>query len=137
MKRVLLLALMIALLLTACKKKEEGTERFRLLTGTVWQSEILNVEGEDASGPGEPLEKFVGDAEFYKDGTGYFGEYTGTWYFSNNENNITITSPDLAVPLTTTIGELTAQKFSISTSFPIPPDLTTPKLIEITFRAKP
>jgi len=116
--KVLILASIAAILCFACKKEEEKSERFKLLTGNVWMSDSLLVDGEDASGPGEMLEKFVGKAEFKDDGTGYFGQYVGTWYFSNNEKDITISSPSLAFPLTCRIVELTQTSFKITTNFP-------------------
>ncbi|MBE0673382.1 MAG: hypothetical protein IH591_01850 [Bacteroidales bacterium] len=138
MKRIYVVYILTAIMLSVSScKKDEGSERFRLLTGHIWQSYELLVDGEDASGVGQPLEKFDGDAEFRKDGTGTFGQYEGTWYFSNNENNITIVSTDLLVPLTTTIEELTSLSFIISTSFPITGNPEEPNLIKISFRAKP
>jgi hypothetical protein len=135
-RSILILAVAVVVTVAACKK-EEGSERFRLLTGTIWQSDDLLVDGQDASGAGQPLEIFVGEAEFKKDGTGTFGQFEGTWYFSNNENNITITTTELPVPLTTSIEELTKQSFKITTLFPILGDPSAPNLIRITFKAKP
>jgi len=138
MRRTVLFYIVGALLLInpGCSKDKES-ERFKLLTGHLWQSDELLVDGVDASGAGQALAMFVGDAEFRKDGTGTFGQYTGSWYFSNNETNITITSVDLLVPLTTTIVELTSQKFRISTTFPITGDPMAPNTIVIAFKAKP
>lgn len=135
-RRLLILIAAVVVTAAACKK-EEGSERFRILTGTIWQSDELLIDGQDASGTGQALENFVGEAEFKKDGTGTFGQYTGTWYFSNNENNITITTTDLPVPLTTSIEELTKQSFKITTLFPIWGDPSAPNLVRITFKAKP
>lgn len=119
---------------TSCDKDKES-ERSKLLTGRIWQSHELLVDGADETSG--LLAGFVGEAKFNKDGTGYFGQFTGTWYFSNNESNITITTTDLPAPLTTTIIELTSQRFKISTSFPIKLDPMNPNLIEITFVPKP
>ncbi|MFO7576012.1 MAG: hypothetical protein R6W67_12725 [Bacteroidales bacterium] len=124
----------VMILFSSCSKEKES-ERFRLLTGNLWQSHLLMVDGEDESAG--LLAGFVGEAKFNKDGTGYFGQYTGTWYFSNNENNITITTPDLPAPLTTTVIELTSQRFKISTSYPIKLDPMNLNLIEISFVPKP
>lgn len=138
MTRTVLFYIVAALLIlsSGCSKDKES-ERFKLLTGHLWQSDELLVDGVDASGVGQALSLFVGDAEFRKDGTGSFGQYEGSWYFSNNETNITITSVDLLVPLTTTIVELTSQKFKISTSFPITGNPLAPNSIVIVFKAKP
>jgi hypothetical protein len=137
-KAILIISMISAVFIASSCRKDTESERFKLLTGHIWQSDELLVNGVDASGPGQALELFVGDAEFKVDGTGYFGQYEGTWYFSNNENNITITSPELIVPLTTSIIELTSEDFRITTSFIIPGgDPTTPSQINISFKAKP
>ena len=138
MKRALFFYIVAALLILSpgCSKDKES-ERFKLLTGHLWQSDELLVDGVDASGVGQALAMFVGDAEFRKDGTGSFGPYSGSWYFSNNETNITITTETLPVPLTATITELTSQRFKISTSFPITGDPMAPNTIVIAFKAKP
>lgn len=128
---VALFVLLIALTIS-CKEKE--SEKFKLLTGHEWVSDSLLVDGEDASGAGSLLEKFVGDAMFYKDGSGYFGQYTGGWYFTNNETDITITSDSLQIPLTCNITELTDQSFKITTSFPLVQSVLLD--IRITFKAK-
>ncbi|MEE4116407.1 MAG: hypothetical protein V2I37_09575 [Marinilabiliaceae bacterium] len=122
----------ILLILASCGDKT--SERFKLLTGHAWQSDSLLVDGMDASGPGEMLEKFVGEAMFYEDGSGYFGQYTGGWYFSNNETDITITSDSLALPLTSNIDELTGESFKISTRFTTAQSIVLD--IRITFKAK-
>ncbi len=70
---------LLALLVFACSKKEEKSERFLNLTGNVWTTDSLLANGIEAGGPGQILEKFSGDAEFNEDGTGYFGEYSGSW----------------------------------------------------------
>ena len=56
----------------SCSKDSES-EKFKLLTGPVWASDSLLVNGEDASGPGELLENFKGDVKFNEDYTGNFG----------------------------------------------------------------
>ncbi|MDX9928755.1 MAG: hypothetical protein RBS37_02775 [Bacteroidales bacterium] len=137
MKRSVVSVVLVLLVtvFTGCSKDDE-TERFKLLTGITWESDELLVDGEDESGTGQLLAFLVGDAKFNKDGSGTFGLYEGTWYFTNNETQITIFTPSLGVPLTTTIVELTNQKFRISTLFPIKGDQENPNLIEISFRAK-
>ncbi|HCC70782.1 MAG TPA: hypothetical protein DEQ09_06485 [Bacteroidales bacterium] len=132
---IIYLVLASAVLIFACTKKDETTERFKTLTGKVWTSDSLLVDGQDAGGPGGLLEKMAGDAEFRPDGTGYFGQYIGTWYFENNETEITINSDSLALPLTSKIIELNEQSFKITTTFPS----ATPGVnlaIRITFRPK-
>lgn len=125
--------LMASLLIVSCRK-EERSERFRLLTSHMWVSDSLLIDGEDASGPGEMLEKFKGDALFREDGTGYFGQYKGDWYFSNSETDITITSDSLLLPLTSQIEELTTESFKISTRFTTAQSIVLN--IRITFKAK-
>lgn len=115
---IILAVIVITLLFFACKKDQGPSERFKLLTGHAWVSDSLLVDGVDASGPGGLLEKFAGDAVFNVDGTGYFGQYEGKWYFSNGEKDITINSDDLAFPLTCRIVELTSTSFKITTNFP-------------------
>ena len=133
-KNLVLFLVSATMILVACgKDKNNYSERFLLLTGPVWESDSLLANGVDASGPGELLEDFAGDAKFNTDGTGYFGEYTGTWTFSSSENYLTISSDSLPVPLTTKIEELTQLSLKITTSFPAVPD---PIDIRITFKAK-
>lgn len=131
----ILLGLLLVLAMTNCTKDDEVSERFRLLTTPTWTSDSLLVDGEDASGPGEMLENFKGDMKFYEDGTGYFGDYTGTWQFSYDETELTINSDSLSFPLTTQIVELTTASLKITTGFP---NLATGGQLKIrmTFRAK-
>ena len=133
---IICLVLLSLILVFACSKKEEKSERFRILTGQVWTSDSLLVNGEDASGPGQFLEKMAGDAEFRPDGTGYFGQYTGTWYFMNNETEITISSPSLGTPMGLKIVELTGQSFKITTRWLLDEDLGIYLDIRITFIPK-
>lgn len=134
MKRRYLCLVVAALVMLAACSKDKESERFRFLTGNIWESEELLVDGQDESGG--LLSFLAGEARFNKDGTGSFGDYAGTWYFSNNETQITIKTESLPVPLTLIVNELTGQKFKISTYFPIKLDPDNPNLIEITFRAK-
>ncbi len=124
----------VLLLVLACSKKDDNSENFIFLTDNTWLSDSLLVNGIDASGEGEPLEKFVGEATFNKDGSGTFGLYDGAWYFTNNETVITITTEDLPIPLTCNIVELTASSFKITTSFNDP--ILGQLAIRITFKAK-
>jgi hypothetical protein len=126
--------LVVLIALLSCQKDKNGpSERFTLLTSHIWESDSLLANGVDASGPGELLEDFAGDARFNTDGTGYFGAYTGTWAFSSSENYLTINSDSIPVPLTAKIEELTELSLKITTSFPAIPD---PIDIRITFKNK-
>ena len=119
----------------ACKK-ETTSENFRLLTGPVWASDSLLAEGVDVSKPGQLLAKFVGDIKFREDGTGYFGQYTGTWRFSYNETELVISADSLPVPtLTTNIVELTTKSLKVTTSYPSS-NQSNPFDIRMTFKAK-
>lgn len=119
----------------ACKKEDTHSERFDLLTAPLWISDSLLANGEDASGPGELLEKFAGDAKFDEDGSGYFGQYTGKWQLTNNDEYITIYSDSLLIPVTCYIEELSTADFKIVTSFPVK-DEPQPVDIRITFIPK-
>ncbi|MFW5687387.1 MAG: hypothetical protein ACOCXV_00525 [Bacteroidota bacterium] len=121
----------------SCEKEEETSERFRLLTQAVWESDSLLINGEDASGPGELLEDFRGDAIFREDFTGTFGTYEGTWKFAQNETELVIQSDSLPALLSTKIHELTAESLKVSTTFPDLQNPTNPALqIRLTFIAK-
>lgn len=121
-------------ILFTCKKEDTQSDRFQLLTGPIWTSDSLLANGEDASGPGDLLEKFAGDAKFNEDGSGYFGQYIGSWKFSNNDEYITISSDSLLIPVTCIIEELTESDFKIQTSFPV---LGEPQPVDIRFTFKP
>ena len=123
------------LLITACKE-ETQSESFKLLTTPIWVSDSLLANGVDASGPGQMLENFKGEAKFNEDMTGYFGVYTGTWRFAFDETQIVITTASLPIPLTTIIAELTKTSLKITTSYPDPVNPTTPVNIRMTFKAK-
>ena len=132
---IIFLVLLSVILIFACKKEDEKSERFKILTGQVWTTDSLLVNGENAGGPGGLLEKMAGDAVFRSDGTGYFGQYVGTWYFTNNETEITIRSDSLAFPLTSQIVELSQQSFKITTIFPSA-EQGADLAIRITFKPK-
>ncbi len=126
-----------ALVIVSCDKDEdEVSERFRFLTGVEWESEELLVNGIDASGPGELLEDFKGTVKFNEDGTGSFGQYSGTWQFANQETELVITTEALAFPLTTKIDELTATRLRVSTGFPNPLNPQEQLSIQMTFKSK-
>ena len=126
------------LFIVSCDKDDdEVSERFRFLTGSVWASDSLLVNGFDGSFSGGPLEDFKGDAKFSEDGTGTFGSYAGTWKFEQDEAVLVITSPDLPLAvLSAQIAELTAISLKITTVFPDPADFTEQLNIRMTFKAK-
>jgi len=133
-KLTFLLIIAAGILLMACDEKK--SERFILLTTPTWRADSLYADGVDASGPGQVLAKFVGDAKFREDGTGYFGKYVGEWMLSLNENYITITSDSIPVAIIADIDLLTSTDFKITTSVPNPLNLTDPFDIRMTFKAK-
>jgi hypothetical protein len=116
----------------SCGEKE--SERFQLLTGPIWDPDSLLANGVDASGG--ILVKFLGDAKFNKDGTGYFGKYKGTWMFSSDEEELVITSDSLQIPVIADIKELTSISLKLTTIMPNPADLQNPYNIRMTFKAK-
>lgn len=135
MKNLVLFVIFTACIVFACKK-DEKSERFRLLTGHEWTSDSLLMDGVDASGPGQRLEKFKGDINFKVDGTGYFGQYTGTWRFSYNETQVVIESDSLQVPLSALIEVLTESSLKITTSYPNLLNPSDPFDIRMTFKPK-
>lgn len=117
MKKILLILFpAVVMLAAACGEKK--SERFELLTSHMWTSDSLLADGVDASGPGQVLEKFKGDVSFNEDGTGTFGQYSGTWAFTDDETNIAIDSPDLPFTLTTHIVELKATSLKVTFTYP-------------------
>lgn len=101
----------------SCKEKNTTSERFRLLTTPVWVADSLLANGADASQPGGLLVNLKGDARFNEDGTGTFGNFTGTWELSSDETMLTLRSSALPVPMVTTrIVELTATSLKVTTS---------------------
>lgn len=136
----LILLIGLSLSLANCSKddepEQEETDRFELLTGAVWLSDSLTINGQDASGEGQMLNKFKGEVKFNKDGSGNFGTYKGTWRFADNtRKQLVIESDSLPIPLTTQIAELTAKSLKVTTEFP---DLfgTGAMKIRMTFKAK-
>lgn len=136
MKNSLLQIIMASLVLLAACSKEETSDRFDLLTAHIWTSESLLADGVDASGPGQILEKFKGDIQFKKDGTGYFGQYTGTWRLTNNDANLVIQSPELVAAVTSTIVELTATSLKVTFTYPNLVNPSDPLDIVMTFIPK-
>jgi len=131
----ILLVLVVSFIVFGCKKEDES-EKFKLLTTPIWVSDSLLANGGDAAGPGGMLEKFKGDAKFNKDGTGTFGLYKGTWKFAYNETELVIDSDSLDFPITTQIVELTSASFKITTALPNPENLSQPIRIRLTFKPR-
>lgn len=136
MKNLALLLCIAGCVYFSSCKKDTQSEAFKLLTGSVWVSDSLLANGFDASVPGGLLEDFKGEALFNEDYTGSFGSYTGTWRFSFDETQIVITTPDLPVPLTAQIVELTNNSLKITTVFPNLVNPNSPINIRMTFKAK-
>jgi hypothetical protein len=116
--------------------KDDPSQRFIYLTTPIWESNELLVNGEDASGEGQLLEDFKGEAKFNANGSGYFGQYEGTWSFAKKETELVIYTPELGFNLTTTIVELTESSLKISTVFPNFMNPSESLQIEMSFVAK-
>ena len=137
MKKLIFIILAVISTVYACKKDNNAkSERFNYLTGITWTSDSLLVDGQDASEPGDMLADFKGNANFYENGTGIFGNYEGTWSFNNIETQLTINSPDLLAALTVNIEELTATSFKVTTDFPSQTNPGTYSHIRMTFKPK-
>jgi hypothetical protein len=136
MKNLVLLLFITGIVFASACKKENKSERLLLLTGPVWSSDSLLVNGIDASGPGQMLTKFAGDIKFREDGTGYFGQYTGKWRFTFSETELIIESDSLPIPLTTSIAQLTKISLKLTTSYPNLLVPSSPYRIRMTFKAK-
>jgi hypothetical protein len=133
-----LVLLLVVLSLASCDK-DDTSDRYKYLTGSVWVSDSLLVNGQDASVPGGLLENFRGEARFNKDGSGTFGNYQGTWRFAQEETELVIQSDSLpyGLPLSTQIKELTAQSLKITTSVPDLQNLANPPMqVRLTFNSK-
>jgi hypothetical protein len=133
MRNIVIWLLLAGLMFAAACNKDKTSDRFSLLTSHAWTSDSLLADGEDASGPGEILEKFKGDVIFEEDGSGTFGQYTGTWMLVDNETNLAINSPELTFTLTTHIAELTKTSLKVTFSYPT---LEGSKNIRMTFKPK-
>lgn len=136
MKNLLLLVIISgSIFLASCNKSE--SERFKLLTGPVWVTDSLLANGFDATGPGGILTRFLGDAKFKTDKTGYFGHYKGTWRFNIDETQLIIVTDTLPLPITADIKELTTTSLKITSVLPNPVNpLGAPYNIRMTFKAK-
>lgn len=133
-KLSLFLIIVFSIFVIACSKKEKS-ERFRLLTTPTWTADSLLANGVDASGPGQMLEKFKGDAKFKVDGTGTFGSYTGQWRLNGDESQITIVTDSLVLPIICDIVELKTTSLKVTT---VVPDKNTQQPVDIrmTFKVK-
>jgi hypothetical protein len=135
MKNLIMLLIFAGCFLAfSCGEKE--SERFKLLTGPIWDPDSLLANGIDASGPGGILTDFLGDAKFNTDGTGYFGNYTGEWMFNSDETELVITSDSLPIPVIADIKELTSISLKLTTVMPNPVNIQNPYNIRMTFKAK-
>ncbi len=140
MKNLFLLLILLTgvMIFTCCKKEEEEPEPtpYELLTGHVWVSDSLLANGVEAGGSGQLLEKFNGDAAFRADGTGTFGEFSGTWVLSADNKELTITTTELTFPILAQIVELTKTSLKITTGFPDPFNPPEVIAIRMTFNPK-
>jgi hypothetical protein len=136
LKNIVVLAGCILMLLLAGCPKTDPDDRFELLTTPLWQTDSLLANGVDASGPGQLLARFKGEAKFRNDGTGYFGIFKGTWWFTENRTQIIIKTDSIPLPLTSKIVELTTTSFKITTVFPDLTGQTGERNIRMTFKAK-
>lgn len=131
---------LILFILTGCfvisSCKEKDSERFSFLTGVTWVTDSLIANGQDASESGQLLADFKGEAKFNEDGTGNFGNYTGTWNFSSGETQLVIKSESIAIPIIADIKELTSVSLKLATVLPNQQDLLNPHRIRMTFKAK-
>ncbi len=132
---IIALIFITGLILFSCTK-ETPTQRYNWLTGVSWQSDSLLANGQDASDPGELLEKFKGEVNFNKDGTGVFGVYAGTWTLAYDDTQILIKADSLPMRLTTKIVELSATALKITTEYPNLIVPTEPIQIRMTFNSK-
>jgi hypothetical protein len=135
MKKIALFLIIAAFIISSCDK-DTDSDKFKFLTTPTWISDSLLVNGFDASGPGGLLEDFNGEVKFNEDGTGRFGNYTGTWRFAFNETQIVITTDSLPLPLTTKIEELIKTSLKVTTSYPNPLNPGSFMDIRMTFTPK-
>jgi hypothetical protein len=134
-KLSLLLIIMAGLIFFSCSK-DKKTDRFIFLTSHIWTADSLLANGVDASGPGQMLEKFKGDAKFEEDGTGYFGTYTGSWKFYAEETEVVIKPDNEPLSFFCEIKELTLNSLKIETSVPNQVEPSQPIPIRMTFKVK-
>ena len=132
---VLSFFILSGLILISCTK-EPATQRYKYLTEVTWVSDTLFANGEDASDPGELLEKFKGEVVFRTNGTGVFGVYEGTWNLAYDDTQIMIKADSLPMRLVTQIIELNAVSLKITTEYPNVIIPTEPIQIRMTFNSK-
>ena len=130
------MAIVTMLALAASCDKNNDDDRFEMITGQIWQTDSLLVDGQDASQPGQILHNFKGEARFNRDATGTFGQYTGTWRFTNNRTALEIKTDSLPIPLLANIVQLNPQSLKITTAFPSPTDPNVDMKIRMTFKPK-
>jgi hypothetical protein len=135
-KNLLFFLLIVIIAMAASCSKTKDEDRFEILTGQAWQTDSLLVDGQDASQPGQILYKFKGEARFNRDATGTFGQYTGTWRFTNNRTALEIKTDSLPIPLLANIAELTRQSLKITTAYPSSENPNVDMKIRMTFKAK-
>lgn len=117
MKKLLLFLFSLSALgYISCKEEEPVLTPYELLTTRIWASDSLLANGVDASGPGEMLETFKGNAIFNTDGSGVLGNYNATWTLSVDNTEITIITVEPAMEIITTIRELTKTSLKITTA---------------------
>jgi len=138
MKKLLLFSVLISVTFVffSCKKDTVSSEKLNLLTSHIWTADSLLADGVDESGPGGLLEMFHGDTKFNEDGSGYVGNISGTWKFSDNENALIITSDSLLFPVSTNIAELTEVSLKLTTSYPKDSTLQVYSAVRMTFIPK-
>ncbi len=135
MKNLLLLVIITgSFVVFSCKAKE--SDRFRFLTDPIWVTDSLLVNGVDATGPGGLLTNFLGDTKFNSDGTGYFGDYEGTWRFNTDETKLVIETDSLPIPVIADIKELTSTSLKLTAPLPNLTDPLHPFKIRMTFKPK-
>jgi len=138
MKKTVLFFVFISVVyvFVSCKKDTVPSDNLNLLTSHIWAADSLLADGVDEGGAGGMLEMFKGDTKFNEDGTGYVGDITGTWIFTNEETAIQITSDSLALPVSTNIAELTDQSLKLTTVFPKQTNPITYADVRMTFVPK-
>jgi hypothetical protein len=118
MKNIIITLMIASSFVVVTCKKDELSDRFKYLTGTVWVADSLLSDGIEVGGVGGLLENFNGDLTFNPDGTGKFGVYKGTWELTYGDTEIILTTDSLAFPVVTQVEELTKNSLKVTTGFP-------------------
>lgn len=134
-KQTVLFCIVTGLLILACSK-EEKSERFKLLTTKVWTTESIVATGTDTTGIGILIKQLEGDAKFNVDGTGYFGSFTGLWWFNPDKTEIAIKPQALGITIVTEIIQMTPQSLKLSTPVTLPTHPLDLINLLMTFKAK-